>query len=320
MTGTPNLSTNMINGSFFTDDYGNLVVFKNSEDNSNNVPTKTWVENYVGQHGEDVPNGIVVKTSTNAKNLSVNSIVNEIASFNVLSTDDTKAIINLTVPYTSDISGIVVVSFYINGVLDEGSIFRQPCNKGYNTFTLTNYYEMPKNNRVTFSIKIKTESYISDVEKNSAKIESIINYIKTNEYIDPVLEENIPTIDINKQTVKAVLFAQGIAGEGQWDGTLNFVEELNVTPVISRIEIGEMKENISAKHVSVNNTFIEAQFDAIHSGGVYGIGNITETVSFITDTENANYVEEVLSPIIIGEQKLMIGAISDAINISTTEE
>lgn len=320
MTGTPDLSTHMITGSFFTDDYGNLVVFKNSEDNSNDVPTKTWVENYVKQHGGDVTNNLVVKTSTNANNLSINNTEKEIASFNVLSTDNTKAIINLTVPYISDIDGSVIVLFYIDGVLDGESVFKEHCNKGYNLFTLTNFYEIQKNNRLTISIRIKTEPYISDVEKNSAKIESLLNYIKTNEYIEPVLEENNPTININKQSVKAVLFAQGIAGEGQWDGTLNFAEELKTVSIVGEIGIGRIEESVIAECIPVQNMIVSEKFDEIRTGGVYNVGQISETVEVQTFGTKINEIIETLTPISIGERKLMLGGISDSFIIENTEE
>lgn len=51
MSGVPNFSTIDVARSMSTDEYGSLVVFKGSTSEADDVPTKSWVEEYVKKNG-----------------------------------------------------------------------------------------------------------------------------------------------------------------------------------------------------------------------------------------------------------------------------
>lgn len=263
---------------------------------------------------------LTVKTYTNSRRMTVGSSEQQVIIFNFATTEKTTVMFMATIPFVSELDGNVILTCYIDGNLDESATIQQYFERGSHTLTFTNYFPMTENGRATLKINMCVGYFESDIRRHDSKISSIMDYIATGILPEPVIDTSIPSITIEKEGIKALLFAQGMAGAGQWDGTLNFVEELNVVPVISRIGIGGLAENIRAEHVPVKNTIIAAQFDEIHSGGIYGIGKISEAVGVQKATKQVNAVEEVLSPIKIGDQKLMLGAVSASINISNTEE
>ena len=53
------------------------------------------------------------------------------------------------------------------------------------------------------------------------------NIVQFPSYEQGVIDTTIPTATIDKGGVKAVLYGQGIAGEGKWDGTINFAENID---------------------------------------------------------------------------------------------
>ena len=53
------------------------------------------------------------------------------------------------------------------------------------------------------------------------------NIVQFPSYDPGVIDTTIPTAAIDKGGVKAVLYGQGIAGEGKWDGTINFAENID---------------------------------------------------------------------------------------------
>ena len=44
-----------------------------------------------------------------------------------------------------------------------------------------------------------------------------------------VIDTTVATATINKGEALAILYGQGVAGEGKWDGTINFAEDINRT-------------------------------------------------------------------------------------------
>ena len=52
------------------------------------------------------------------------------------------------------------------------------------------------------------------------------NIVQFPSYEQGVIDTTIPTATIDKGGVKAVLYGQGIAGEGKWDGTIKFAENI----------------------------------------------------------------------------------------------
>ena len=52
------------------------------------------------------------------------------------------------------------------------------------------------------------------------------NIVQFPSYDPGVIDTTVPTATIDKGGVKAVLYGQGIAGEGKWDGTINFSEDI----------------------------------------------------------------------------------------------
>ncbi|MGN0401349.1 MAG: hypothetical protein ACI4HQ_03690, partial [Acetatifactor sp.] len=63
--------------------------------------------------------------------------------------------------------------------------------------------------------------------QHSAKISSILDYISTGTYTEQAADTSAPGATIAKQAIKAVLYAQGLSGVKEWDGTITILEEMN---------------------------------------------------------------------------------------------
>lgn len=108
-------------------------------------------------------------------------------------------------------------------------ILRQYVSRGDHFVTLSNNMTAEKDTRHTLTVKACTEYMESDSRQQAAKITSFERYITTGKYVAQAIDTTIPRATIAKSTIRAVLYAQGMAGTDEWDGTINISEY--VTPM-----------------------------------------------------------------------------------------
>lgn len=184
---------------------------------------------------------ITVKNYSNAEALTINSNEVEIATFNYASTENSKLIFLMTIRLVMDLDGVFSIKFYNDGAEDKTRVFNKYLERGEHFITISELYTSETNERHTISIKAHMEYFESDKRKQDADIstyENFLSAIETNKptvadnvvqfptYNKGVIDTTVPTANIAMGGVNAILYGQGIAGEGKWDGTINFAEEV----------------------------------------------------------------------------------------------
>ena len=226
---------------------------------------------------------LVVKTYTNSRKITVNSQKEqEIFLFNFATTSKTTVMFMGTVPFESNTDGMITFRTYIDGVLDDTSTLSYYFDRGSHVVSLTNYFPMAADGRATLKVTAITEYFESDYRKKNADIISILDYVKnqtvevdkdgvphlTKVYEQTKIDTTPPVTTISKSSIKGLLFAQGIAGAGQWDGTIHVSEEfkaisLDSTTPFAALEVGKFGEKCVVKGVSVKSTTVNELFEAV---------------------------------------------------------
>ena len=185
---------------------------------------------------------IKVKKYTNAKDLLISIVETEIATFNYAVAENSDILFFMTVRIEIDRDGLLGIRFFTDAQLDESRIFNKYLERGEHFLTICEYFTANTNERHNLTVKAHLEYFESDSRKRDADIQTYNNFLTAIETTPPTVSNNIVTfpayekgtIDttlaggkIKKGYVKAVLFGQGIAAEGKWDGTINFVEDIN---------------------------------------------------------------------------------------------
>ena len=192
--------------------------------------------------GEISSKTIQVKSYVNAEQISFTDTEKEIATFNYAATENSRVMFFMTVRLSVSLDGVLVIKFYEDAKADEERVFKKYLERGTHFVTLTELYEVGTNDRRTLSIKAHMEYFESDKRKQDADITTNKNFlaalsttgatvtdniVQFPAYAHGVIDTTIPTATIDKGGVKAVLYGQGIAGEGKWDGTINFAENID---------------------------------------------------------------------------------------------
>ena len=210
-------------------------------------PKLSGVSNKQGKQVSSLEGGISsktiqVKSYVNAEQISFTDTEKEIATFNYAATENSRIMFFMTVRLSVSLDGVLVIKFYEDAKADEERVFKKYLERGTHFVTLTELYEVSTNDRRTIVVKAHMEYFESDVRRQAADIETSKNFLQAisdtgaivlNEvvqfpvYVPGVIDTTIPTATIDKGGVKAVLYGQGIAGEGKWDGTINFAENID---------------------------------------------------------------------------------------------
>ena len=266
---------------------------------------------------------IPVYTYTNASSYKVKSEEKVIVDLNFSANDDTSAIFMTTVNFEMDLDGVVEFSTYFDNVLFDNSTIKQYCSKGNNIITFINYIPCEKNHRYGLAVKAKTYYEESDVRVNEAKIatnenardaviisyENIVSALKSASAV-PItsLSETIsydivspstiePTMGIEMYNIKSIVFAQGLSGKSEWDGTIAFNEEFGADiPLISNMSVIRFGDNLSVNAQIPAPASITEMFGEIALNGAMSIIGFTDSVStshviisHVFDTTNGVY-------------------------------
>lgn len=184
---------------------------------------------------------VQVKSYVNAEALSFSDAEKEIATFNYAATEASKILFLMTMRLSVSLDGVLVIKFYTDAAEDKERIFKKYLERGTHFVSLNELYTAETNDRHTISIKAHMEYFESDKRKQDADIATNKNFlaalsttgaivtdniVQFPSYAQGVIDTTVPTATIDKGGVKAVLYGQGIAGEGKWDGTINFSEDI----------------------------------------------------------------------------------------------
>lgn len=172
---------------------------------------------------------VITHSYTNVSPYTIGQKEKTIISINYATTANAHPVFIATVPFTTDRDGYVTFKYYLDEVLMPDDTLRQYVFRGDHFVTLSNNMTAEKDTRHTLTVKACTEYVESDARQQAAKITSFERYITTGKYTAQAIDTTIPKVTIAKNTIRAVLYAQGMAGTDEWDGTINISEY--VTPM-----------------------------------------------------------------------------------------
>ena len=210
-------------------------------------PKLSGVTNKQGKQISSIEGGIEsksvqVKSYVNAEQISFIDTEKEIAMFNYAATEASKILFLMTVRLSVSLDGVLVLKFYTDAVEDKDRVFKKYLERGTHFVSLNELYTAETNDRHTIVVKAHMEYFESDVRRQAADIATSKNFLQAisdtgaiviNEvvqfpaYVPGVIDTTIPTATIDKGGVKAILYGQGIATDGKWDGTINFAESID---------------------------------------------------------------------------------------------
>lgn len=230
----------------FTWTYHSGHKIKSSGDNTRLYGVKTkeqkeidYIESMVSEKD------IITHSYTNASQIVLNSEKEkEIISFKYAATKDTRTVFIATVPFVMDRDGYIVINYYLDGLLLENDTLRQYVDIGAHFITISNNLAIEQNTRAELSVRAKTEYMESDLRQHSAKISSILDYISTGTYTEQAVDTTAPGATIAKQAIKAVLYAQGLSGVKEWDGTITILEDMH------RLQLAPLGIRTFAEHAT----------------------------------------------------------------------
>jgi len=255
---------------------------------------------------------MVVKSFTNSKKLTISgSSEIEIISMNFATTKETTVLFMTTIPFEASLDGVLSIKYYLDGV--EASGVKQYVDRGNHVITLMEYFPMSADGRSTLSVTGISEPFESDVRKQNAKILSFKDWIDhqtvttvttttstiTNaetgevtstsksesvfgyEYKEHPVDTTIASFGIEKSTVRAVLFAQGLAGQGQWDGTINMTEDMKpVKFILNMFKVGQMNDSVVVQKQTPEKVNLNERLKTTFAGGIeYKLAPMTEALN-----------------------------------------
>ncbi len=269
---------------------------------------------------------IVVKTYTNSKKLTISDKKEqEVFLFNFATIAKTTVMFMGTVPFEAELDGTVVFRTYLDGVTDESATTRVYFEKGGHVVSLTNYFPMAANGRATLKITAMTEYTESNYRKDHANIVSLLNYASSGVFVATPVASDPPSITIKKSSIKGLLFAQGIAGAGQWDGTINIAEEyagteIDTTSTSGAINIGAISETVHTRTMTSKKILAtQVMQNPIIAGGEMQVSALFDLVD--TETEEIPHGDgsDAFRPIFIDTRKITLGFMSGSASIDTED-
>ena len=239
---------------------------------------------------------IVVKTYVNADDISFKDIYEDIAIFNYSATENSKIMFLMTVRLSLDLDGVVCFQFYTDSKEDTERCFRKYLERGEHFVTITELYSADTNERHTILVRACMEYFESDKRKQDADITTSKNFleaIKTTgatvsdnvvafpSYEEGLIDTTVATASISKGGIKAMLYGQGLAGEGQWDGTIYINEEFTAFTFSSGLSVGNLVDTVSSKlQIPVPIDFIETLSNIGFDSTLSMSDNVVEKIRF----------------------------------------
>lgn len=175
---------------------------------------------------------ITVHSYVNASSYTLNTQEKQIISINFVAVSDTRPIFIATIPFAMNLDGYIVLKYYMDGVLMENETVRQYVERGEHAITISNNFAIEENRSLTLSVKACTEYFESDRRQQAAKIIALDRFASGSSYMVEPIDTTPPQAIIGTNTIRAVLYEQGLAGTVAWDGTLNLTDE------VGRVMIG----------------------------------------------------------------------------------
>lgn len=223
---------------------------------------------------------LVVHSYTNASALTIGAEEQTIITFNFATIADTHPVFLATVPLSMDRDGNLVLRYYLDGV--PGDVLREYLQRGDHFVTISNHFAVEKDKRIMLQVTAATEYHDSDTRRQAAAIKALENFAETGEYAPVSTDKSIPAAGIARGTIRAVLYAQGMAGGAVWDGTITVSETVAETG-IPMLPMAGTAAAPRVAHVPLNRQGISAPVPALALKGL-ALTGVSAGASCTTET------------------------------------
>lgn len=258
---------------------------------------------------------IVVKNYRNADAIEFSDKETEIAYINYATTENSEPIFLMTVRLNISLDGVLVFQFYNDGMIENDRTYRKYLERGEHFVSLSDIYNVSSNTRHTISITAHMEYFESDNRKQQADIQTNKNFLDALAETGATVTDNVVAFpayniaeidttvanaNIKKGDVCAILYGQGVAGEGKWDGTINLNDDLGF--VVWSGDLSFDKENfnesfVTTLQVPTRSNFAESVDSVPFTGSISfeSVDDYVDAVVIIKDyvfnTKKANLYE-----------------------------
>ena len=260
-------------------------------------PKLSGVKNKQGKQigsleGEIEAKNIIVKNYVNADAISFRESETEIATLNYAATENSKIIFLMTLRVEMSLDGVLLIKFYTDSSADESRVFRKYLDRGEHFLTISDVYTADTNERHTISIKACMEYYESDTRKQAADIQTYKNFLEAiastgatvadnvvtfPTYEKGVIDTTIATTIIRAGGVKAMLYGQGVAADGKWDGTINFEDNVKIA-FAGGISLAKLSDYMSESIRTPSPVGLSEILSSLNFGGGIALQNISDSV------------------------------------------
>lgn len=210
--------------------YGDNPLLQNIKDKND--------KQYSSMESQISSKDMVIVNATNPNDITIGQELKNIVTLNFSVNADCRPICIFTVPFSIDVDGYVEFSLYNGLVALENATYKGYYEAGEHFATFMYLDDMMKNDRRSLRVLVKcyadTTSAIRVQDAKIRTLESKINALidtTVNTTADEAVDTTEPTTTIKALGVKAIAYTQGInGGKGEWDGTLEFKE--NIAPIV----------------------------------------------------------------------------------------
>lgn len=243
--------------------------------------------------GDIEAKSINVKSYINADKISFSDKEKEIASLNFATTEASSLLFLMTTRLSLSLDGLLVIKFYIDSVEDKDREFHKYLARGEHFVSINELYAVNANTRHTITVNAHMEYTESDTRKQEADIITSKNFLQAiadtgasifdNVVVFPaydvgVIDTRIPTASIEAGCSKAILFGQGIAGSGKWDGTINLKDEISYFLFGSSLSVDNIADNMVLKLHTPTGANIAETFGFVPFSGSIAVDGIEDAV------------------------------------------
>ena len=230
---------------------------------------------------------MVIKNATNAKDITIGQVLKKIATLNYSVNIDCRPICIFTVPFSIDVDGYVEFSLYNGLVAMENATYKGYYDKGEHFATFMYLDDIKKGERHTLRVLVKCYADItSAIRVQDARIrtlESKINALIDNSVetiVDATVDTTDPTVTIKALGVKAIAYTQGINGNVEWDGTLEFKDLFNADiPLISNMSVITFGDSVATGTQIPAPASITELFGEIALNGAMSVIGFTDSIN-----------------------------------------
>lgn len=200
---------------------------------------------------------VVVYTYTNASKFIIQGEADEvIIRISYTTVAETVPIFMATVPVEMASDGYLRLKYRKNDADIEGSEIVKYLPKGKHFVTFVYYIKDEANKWNKLEVVANTEYFESTDRVNTAEIAALKTFASSGTLPEAAIDTTVPAATIEQQTIKAVLFGQGLAtAEVEWDGRISIKEEVprfNIGFTISKFSEAVTTEFEDQTHVEKN--------------------------------------------------------------------